>query len=135
MISYLYQVPGQASEIDEPNGTFSGDSGLPPQLVDTKQQLVADTLDCHDGDLVMLMRPAEFAKAKPFRDFLSRGIIPLYHQDTVNHCPACGHKHWHIGRSTAECAFCATALPLAVVAAQPMEPRFTSHATKTLKAA
>jgi hypothetical protein len=89
--------------------------------------------------LVMLMRPkifaAQFSKAMPLLKMRSRAIVPLYYADTVNHCPACGHTHWHIGRSTAECAFCATAMPLAMSAAQPMEPRFTSHITKTLKAA
>jgi hypothetical protein len=29
-----------------------------------------------------------------------------------NVCPACGQSHWTIGRMTAECAFCATALPI-----------------------
>lgn len=53
-----------------------------------------------------------------------RGYAPLYHLDTVNHCPACGHTHWHIGRSTAECAFCETALPLAAMASNPGEPLF-----------
>jgi hypothetical protein len=104
-------------------------------LVDRKQRLVAAVFVFTNGVKNMLMRPAEFAKAIPLPDFLSRAIIPLYHQDTVNHCPSCGHKHWHIGRSTAECAFCETALPLAMVAAQPMEPRFTSHSSRTLKAA
>jgi hypothetical protein len=28
-------------------------------------------------------------------------------------CPGCGRAHWLIGRATAECAFCSTALPLA----------------------
>lgn len=27
-------------------------------------------------------------------------------------CPGCGRANWHVGRATAECAFCATALPL-----------------------
>lgn len=27
-------------------------------------------------------------------------------------CPGCGQSHWLIGRMTAECAVCATALPL-----------------------
>jgi hypothetical protein len=31
----------------------------------------------------------------------------------TNHCPGCDRSHWIIGRSTAECAFCHTALPLA----------------------
>jgi hypothetical protein len=30
----------------------------------------------------------------------------------VNHCPGCGRSHWIIGRLSAECAFCSTALPL-----------------------
>lgn len=29
-----------------------------------------------------------------------------------NICPGCGQSHWMIGRMTAECAFCATALPI-----------------------
>jgi hypothetical protein len=27
-------------------------------------------------------------------------------------CPGCGRSHWHIGRTSAECAFCMTALPI-----------------------
>lgn len=27
-------------------------------------------------------------------------------------CPGCGRSHWIIGRLSAECAFCTTALPL-----------------------
>jgi hypothetical protein len=83
----------------------------------------------------MYVNANHFISALPLRPRVSRGFTPLYHQDTVNHCPACGHKHWHIGRATAECAFCETALPLAMVAAQPMQPRFTLHMSKTLKAA
>jgi hypothetical protein len=41
-----------------------------------------------------------------------RGFQFVYRLDTVNHCPACGRTHWHIGRFSAECGFCATALPL-----------------------
>lgn len=29
-----------------------------------------------------------------------------------NACPGCGQSHWTIGRMTAECAICATALPI-----------------------
>lgn len=36
-----------------------------------------------------------------------------YHIGERNHCPGCGRSQWIIGRSTAECAFCSTALPLA----------------------
>ena len=34
----------------------------------------------------------------------------MYHDGDTNHCPGCGHSHWHIGRATAECANCGTAL-------------------------
>jgi hypothetical protein len=42
-----------------------------------------------------------------------RGYQLLYRQDQVNHCPSCGRTHWYVGRVSAECGFCATALPLA----------------------
>ena len=41
-----------------------------------------------------------------------RGLYVVYRPDGVNHCPGCGRAHWIIGRFSAECAFCATALPL-----------------------
>ncbi len=40
------------------------------------------------------------------------GLRLLYHEDDVNRCPGCGQRQWIIGRVTAECAFCETALPL-----------------------
>src|SRR5437868_5151046 len=42
-----------------------------------------------------------------------RGFHVVYREHEVNHCPGCGRTHWIIGRVSAECAFCATALPLA----------------------
>lgn len=42
----------------------------------------------------------------------AHGYSPLYFLGEVNHCPGCGRSQWLIGRVTAECAFCATALPL-----------------------
>jgi len=41
-----------------------------------------------------------------------RGYHVAYREREVNHCPGCGRTHWLIGRLLAECAFCATALPL-----------------------
>jgi hypothetical protein len=41
-----------------------------------------------------------------------RGYHIAYRENEVNHCPGCGRSHWHIGRLSAECAFCGTALPL-----------------------
>lgn len=51
-----------------------------------------------------------------------RGFRPLYYTDTVNHCPGCGHSAWHIGRVSAECAHCETAIPLAHVNIQSAHP-------------
>jgi hypothetical protein len=42
-----------------------------------------------------------------------RGYHAVYREHQVNHCPGCGRTHWYVGRMTAECGFCATALPLA----------------------
>jgi hypothetical protein len=42
----------------------------------------------------------------------ARGYHAVYHEGEVNHCPGCGRTHWLIGRLSAECAFCSTALPL-----------------------
>lgn len=41
-----------------------------------------------------------------------RGNHVLYRHGETNHCPGCGRSHWIIGRITAECAFCATAIQL-----------------------
>ena len=41
-----------------------------------------------------------------------RGYHVSYRDGEVNRCPGCGRSHWHIGRLSAECAFCGTALPL-----------------------
>lgn len=64
-----------------------------------------------------------------------RGYQPMYHLDIVNHCPGCGKSNWHVGRFSAECAYCETALPLAIVSSQPMQPRFTESFSKTAMAA
>lgn len=36
----------------------------------------------------------------------------VYRPRETNLCPGCGQSHWMIGRMTAECAHCGTALPL-----------------------
>ncbi len=41
-----------------------------------------------------------------------RGYHAVYHEGEVNHCPGCGRTHWLVGRLSAECAFCSTAMPL-----------------------
>lgn len=43
----------------------------------------------------------------------ARGLVPLYRENEVNRCPGCGRTHWYVGRVSAECGFCGTALMLA----------------------
>ncbi len=45
-------------------------------------------------------------------DLAKRGYHAVYRENQVNHCPGCGRTHWYVGRTLAECGFCATALPL-----------------------
>src|SRR3546814_16074541 len=42
-----------------------------------------------------------------------RGYYAVYREGELNHCPGCGRSHWIIGRFSADCGFCATALALA----------------------
>lgn len=35
-----------------------------------------------------------------------------YRAGEINHCPGCGKTQWMVGRLAAECAFCATAVPI-----------------------
>lgn len=83
----------------------------------------------------MYMNKADFSQISTARTPIRRGFTALYHADVVNHCPACGHTHWHIGRSMAECAFCDAAIPLAASASQPMKPLFWFRGSQTLQAA
>ena len=46
-------------------------------------------------------------------DPAGRGYHVVYRQHEKNHCPGCGRSHWLLGRFSAECGFCATALPFA----------------------
>lgn len=62
-----------------------------------------------------------------FYDPARRGYAAVYRENELNHCPGCGRTHWHIGRTTAECGFCATALPLASATSQGMRGLFRSH--------
>jgi tRNA(Ile2) C34 agmatinyltransferase TiaS len=43
----------------------------------------------------------------------ARAPLPRFIAGETNHCPGCGRSQWHIGRTTAECAYCSTAMPLA----------------------
>src|SRR5881628_2986533 len=52
--------------------------------------------------------PASFAAG-----LAQRGHHIVYRANSSNHCPGCGHSNWFIGRVSAECGFCGTAVPLA----------------------
>ena len=47
------------------------------------------------------------------QNLAKRGYCVVYRENQVNHCPGCGRTHWYVGRISAECGFCSTALPLA----------------------
>lgn len=53
---------------------------------------------------------------------LARGYQVLFRTDGVNHCPGCTGTNWYVGRITAECARCGTALPLAEAAQSGLDP-------------
>ena len=52
-----------------------------------------------------------------------RGHHIVYRANESNHCPGCGRSQWYIGRVSAECGFCGTAVPLAETAVQEATPR------------
>lgn len=41
-----------------------------------------------------------------------RGYHVMFRAGGQNVCPGCGGSSWHVGRVTAECAYCLTALPI-----------------------
>ncbi len=62
-----------------------------------------------------------------------RGHHIVYRANESNHCPGCGRSHWYIGRISAECGFCGTAVPLAetsvVEAAPPARRKSNANAS------
>lgn len=61
----------------------------------------------------------------------SRGYHAVYRDGEVNHCPGCGRTHWIIGRLSAECAFCTTALPLKEALMQGPPPQVFGWRSRT----
>jgi hypothetical protein len=57
--------------------------------------------------------PESFAAA-----LAKRGHHIIYRVNEANHCPGCGRSQWYIGRVSAECGFCGTAVPLAETSRQ-----------------
>ena len=55
-----------------------------------------------------------YERAESFPDSLARrGHHIVYRANTSNQCPGCGRSQWYVGRFSAECGYCATAVPLA----------------------
>jgi hypothetical protein len=62
-----------------------------------------------------MLRSIEGSARRRF-DPAMRGFGLLYHTGETNRCPGCGRTHWIVGRRSAECALCGTALALAETA-------------------
>lgn len=56
-----------------------------------------------------------------------RGYHIAYRENETNRCPGCGRSHWYIGRVSAECGFCGTALPLAEASARGIGGLIRGH--------
>ncbi len=52
-------------------------------------------------------------RAAQTRPTPSGTFMPSYWADRANICPACARSNWLVGRHSAECGFCGTALPIA----------------------
>ena len=59
-----------------------------------------------------MLRAIEGNRSFP-HDPSRRGYQIVYRPGEFNACPGCGRSHWHVGRISAECGFCGTALALA----------------------
>lgn len=55
---------------------------------------------------------AEVIPLRPPYDASRRGYHIEYRGDGTDRCPGCGRQHFHIGRMSAECAFCQTAMSI-----------------------
>ncbi len=49
----------------------------------------------------------------PGVELAERGHHVVYRSAETNRCPGCGRANWYVGRTTAECGFCGTAVVLA----------------------
>jgi hypothetical protein len=75
----------------------------------------------------------ERASASFAAGLAKRGHHIVYRTNASNHCPGCGRSHWYIGRISAECGFCGTAIPLAE--ARRDEPVSSAPRPKTVNSA
>src|SRR5215213_5508591 len=69
----------------------------------------------------------ERASASFAAGLAKRGHHIVYRANESNHCPGCGRSQWYIGRVSAECSFCGTAVPLAEASRQEASPRLSAN--------
>jgi hypothetical protein len=62
-----------------------------------------------------------------------RGHHIVYRANASNHCPGCGRSQWYIGRVSAECGFCGTAVPLAEASWHEANPHAASAGSRSTK--
>ena len=60
-----------------------------------------------------------------------RGHHIVYRANVSNHCPGCGRSQWYIGRVSAECGFCGTAVPLAEASWHEANPHGASAKSRS----
>lgn len=63
------------------------------------------------ANIVRLPAPAQYRHRRPIL-LDQRGYGAAYHPGENTRCPGCHRRQWYVGRITAECAHCATALPI-----------------------
>lgn len=71
--------------------------------------------DNHMADLTQIASPQQILTYKP---------------GTLTHCPTCSGTQWLIGRTTAQCAYCDTAMPLLHMSRGSNAPLFVSRFAK-----
>jgi hypothetical protein len=78
-------------------------------------------------NVLQMTMPAEIDARWVLPDPAQRGYHVVYRPDQVNHCPGCGGRQWFIGRVSAECAYCAIAIPLATASLPPRHAPIFVH--------
>ena len=79
------------------------------------------------ADVLVFERAAPtFAAGLP-----KRGHHIVYRANVSNHCPGCGRSQWYIGRVSAECGFCGTAVPLAEASWHEANPHGASAKSRS----
>lgn len=81
------------------------------------------------------VRVFERATASFAASLAQRGHHIVYRTNADNHCPGCGRSQWYIGRISAECGFCGTAVPLAEARHDEVGPSGGAAASRSRRAA